>query len=142
MCSAMHKQQHTHRHKQVESHIYMHTHTLTHTQSDNDELNKTLPSNFRFSTSRSTLHPNMQSPPTRISPIRSHASSTRQRATSIQRRQPVAPNQKPDLFKYKGKPKAHMGKSDPAIARHVSRQSYMLMCHAISTLFVSYHRDY
>ena len=82
----------------------------THTQSDNDEFNKTLPANFKF---RQVM---MQSP-TRSSPIRSVAHSTKHRSTTIQRRHPVAPGSKPSLSRFK---KNTLGKSDPALTRNVS----------------------
>ena len=110
-------------------------------QSDNDELNKTLPPNFRFHhhhstpTSHSLLSPSnappgsaagtLMSSPVRISPIRSSEMSSHQRSrtstSSLQRRQPVARNQRPNLSRYaRNKEKGYMGKSDPAIARNVS----------------------
>ena len=111
-------------------------------QSDNDELNKTLPPNFRFHhhhSSHSHLSPSpappgstagtLMSSPVRISPIRSSEMSSHQRSrtstSSLQRRQPVARNQRPPLSLYaRNKEKRYMGKSDPAIARNVS-------CHGI-----------
>ena len=107
---------------------HIHTHTHTHTQSDNDELNKTLPPNFRFHHHHSYLSPSsviMASSPSRISPIRSSELSSHQRSrtstSSLQRRQPVARNQRPNLSRYaRNKEKGYMGKSDPAIARNVS----------------------
>jgi microtubule-associated serine/threonine kinase len=86
--------------------------------SDNDELNKTLPHNFHLFP-QSPLHSRpssaiMQSP-TRGSPVRSLGVTTRQnKETSIRRRQPVAPHQKPNLLRYK-KERRRMGKSDPAL---------------------------
>lgn len=102
--------------------------SLSH-QSDNEDLNKTLPKNFRFpanchthqSSHGNLLSPNstMQSPPNRISPVRSMGSSTRYRSTSIQRRAPVS--SKPNLSRYaRNNDKEGLGKSDPAIGRHVS----------------------
>lgn len=135
----MHVPAHAHTHTHVQctlmykhtTHLYMH-HTLTqippsHTpQSDNDELNKTLPPNFRFH-HHSHLSPStvMASSPVRISPIRSMELSSYQRSrtstSSLQRRQPVARNQRPNLSRYaRNKEKGYMGKSDPAIARNVS----------------------
>ena len=58
----------------------------------------------------------MQSP-TRSSPIRSVAHSTKHRSTTIQRRHPVAPGSKPSLSRFK---KNTLGKSDPALTRNVS----------------------
>jgi len=77
-------------------------------ESDNDDFNKTLPPNFKFCQA-------MMQSPTRASPIRSFAHSTKQRSTTIQRRQPVAPGSKPSLSRYK---KNTLGKSDPALARN------------------------
>ncbi len=90
-------------------------------QSDNDELNKTLPHNFKFG-QHLTAPPTMQSSSLRSSPIRSMASSSRSpRTTSIQRRQPVAANSRPSPSRFKNKERCHhLNKSDPAIARNVS----------------------
>ena len=79
--------------------------------SDDVDLSKTLPPSFKFHPP-----PGMQSP-TRNFPLSSVAHTTKQRATSIQRRQPVAPHQKPGLLQYK---RNSLGKSDHALARNVS----------------------
>ena len=102
-------------------------------QSDNEDLNKTLPKNFRFpSTSphhstHSIQHGNLLSPtstmqsPSRISPVRSVGATSRGRSTSIQRRPPVAASSRPNLSRYsRNHDREELGKSDPAIARHVS----------------------
>ena len=104
--------------------------SLPPSQSDleHDDLNKTLPKNFRFPSHHHTsshgnlLSPNstMQSPPNRISPVRSVGSTSRGRSTSIQRRPPVA-GTRPNLSRYaRNYDKEELGRSDPAIARHVS----------------------
>ena len=102
---------------------------LPHTQSDNDELNKTLPHNFKFG-HHLTAPPTMQSPATRSSPIRSTASSSSRgtRNTTIQRRQPVAPNSRPSPNRFRHREKSHLNKSDPAIARNVSLLSECAVC--------------
>ncbi len=99
-------------------------------QSDNEDLNKTLPKNFKFpSTSphHSFQHGNLLSPnstmqsPSRISPVRSVGSTSRSRSTSIQRRPPVAASSRPNLSRYaRNHDREELGRSDPAIARHVS----------------------
>ncbi|XP_064387144.1 microtubule-associated serine/threonine-protein kinase 2-like isoform X2 [Halichondria panicea] len=93
--------------------------SLSDYESDNDELNKTLPHNFKFG-QHLTAPPTMQSSSLRSSPIRSMASSSRSpRTTSIQRRQPVAANSRPSPSRFKNKERCHhLNKSDPAIARN------------------------
>ena len=57
--------------------------------------------------------------PSRGSPVRSLGVTTRgNKETSIRRRQPVAPHQKPNLLRYK-KERRQLGKSDPDL---VSRE--------------------
>lgn len=87
--------------------------------SDNDELNKTLPRNFHLfpqSPHRSRPSSGIMHSPTRGSPVRSLGLTTRQnKETSIRRRQPVAPHQKPNLLRYKKR----IGKSDPALCQEL-----------------------
>ena len=98
------------------------SHPLSQQFSDNDELNKTLPPNFHLFP-QSPLHSRSSSglmlSPSRGSPVRSLGVTTRgNKETSIRRRQPVAPHQKPNLLRYK-KESRQMGKSDPDL---VSRE--------------------
>ena len=74
---------------------HTHTHTHTHAQSDNelevDELNQTLPANFKYDHTMSMEHNTTAS----VGP------STKQKGTSIVRRQPVARDSRPNVLRHK-----------------------------------------
>ena len=88
---------HTHIHTHTHTHTHTLTHTHTHTQSDNeepdlDELNQTLPANFKLHDPSMSIGHNTTA---------SVAASTKQKGTAIVRRQPVARDSRPNVLRHK-----------------------------------------